>query len=166
MTSTTSAVSEGTFDSSSTLPLDSTIGELYNAITSLTSFENETNLWDEYVKETIPVHFGKFKEFREKASEIKNAIILGITEKFLLKTGMNLTKAHEVIAMSVAEVARIRALSKKQKNDKISLDVALKERVAKLVILINKRANFKFHRMIEYALPIFDTIFIFDTIVS
>ena len=119
MTSTMLAVSEGTlvpFDCSITLPLDSTIGELYNAITSLTSFENETNLWDEYVKEIIPVHFGDVKEFREKASEIKYAIILGNNEKFLLKTGMKLMKAHEVIAMSVAEVARIRALSKKQKK--------------------------------------------------
>lgn len=119
MTSTTSAVSEGTlvpFDSSITLPLDSTIGELYNAISSLTAFKNETYLWDEYVKETIPVHFGNVKEFRDKASEIKNAIILGITEKFLLKTGMKLMKAHEVIAMSVAELARFRGLSKKQKK--------------------------------------------------
>lgn len=119
MTSTTSAVSEGTlvpFDSSITLPLDSTIGELYNAISSLTAFKNETNLWDEYVKETIPVHFRNVKEFRDKASEIKNAIILGITEKFLLKTGMKLMKAHEVIAMSVAELARFRGLSKKQKK--------------------------------------------------
>ena len=125
MTSTTSAVSEGTFDSSSTLPLDSTIGELYNAISSLTAFENETNLWDEYVKETIPLHFGSVTEFKKHASEIKNAIILGISEKFHLKVGSKLMKAHEVIAMSVAEVARIRALSRKQKKaDKNYVDVA------------------------------------------
>ena len=99
-----------------TLPSDSTIGELYNAITSLTSFKNEKNLWVEYVKETIPAHFGNVKEFRAHAPEIKNAIILGISEKILLKIGLKLMKAHAVIAMSVAEVARIRALSKKQKK--------------------------------------------------
>ena len=157
MTSTMSAVSEGTlvpFDSSMTLPSDSTIGDLYNAITSLTSYKNEMNLWDEYVKETIPVHFGSVTEFRDHASEIKNAIILGISEKFLLKTGLKLMKAHEVIAMSVAEVGRIRALSKKQKKaDKISVDVAFKERVAELVILINKRANTRFNRMIQKYFP-------------
>ena len=152
-----SAVSEGTlvpFDSSMALPSDSTIGELYNAITSLTSFENEMNLWDEYVKETIPIHFGSVSDFRDHASEIKNAIILGISEKFHLKTGLKMMKAHEVIAMSVAEVARVRALTKKErKADKSSVDVVLKGRLAKLVILINKRANARFNRMIEKYFP-------------
>ena len=152
-----SAVSEGTlvpFDSSMALPSDSTIGELYNAITSLTSFENEMNLWDEYVKETIPIHFGSVSDCRDHASEIKNAIILGISEKFHLKTGLKMMKAHEVIAMSVAEVARVRALTKKErKADKSSVDVVLKGRLAKLVILINKRANARFNRMIEKYFP-------------
>ena len=119
MTSTMSAESEGVlvpFDSSMTLPINSTIGEFYKAITCLTSFENETHLWEEYVKDTIPVLFGSVTEFRDHASEIKNAIILGISEKFHLKAGTKLLKAHEVIAMSVAEAARFRALQKESKK--------------------------------------------------
>ena len=64
MTSTLSTESEGVlvpFDSSMTLPIDSTLGEFYKAITSLTSFENETHLWEEYVKDTIPVLFGSVR---------------------------------------------------------------------------------------------------------
>ena len=99
MTSSISTVIEGVlrpFDSTILLPSASTIELFYEAVTSITSFENEATLWEEYVVNSVPFLFKSEVEFRDHVKEIKRAIVLGIRDRFDLQNGSELVKAHEL----------------------------------------------------------------------
>ena len=61
-------------------PSISTIVKFYKVVTSLTSFGNEAKRCQEDVVKAIPLLFESETEFRNHAKEIKNGIILGITD--------------------------------------------------------------------------------------
>lgn len=157
MTSSISSFIDGVlrpFDS--TLPSASTIKVSYEAVTSLISFENEANLWEEYVLHSAPLLFQNEAEFRDHAKEIKRAIVLGITDRFDLQNGSELVKADELLALSIAEAEQFRRLSQKQRKsekDKDSSTGDYKLRLSYLVDLVNKRANSRFHRMVDKYYP-------------
>ena len=146
------------FDSSIVLPSASTINLFYDAVTSLTSFENEATLWEEYVVNSVPLLFKSEAEFRDHSKEIKAAIVLGIRNRFDLQNGSQSMRANDVLTMSDTEADRFRLLNQKQRKsekdkDKKSDRGKFKKRLAYLVDLINKRANSRFLRMVEKHFP-------------
>ena len=145
------------FDSSVVLPTASTINLFYEAVTSLTSLENEVTLWEEYVVNSIPLLFKSEAEFRDHGKEIKAAIVLGISDRFDLQNGSESLKGNEILSMGITEAELFRKLSQKQRKsekekDKESDRGKFKVRLAYLVDLVNKRANSKFQRMVEKVL--------------
>ena len=95
-------------------------------------------------------------DFKNHGKEIKRAIILGIKDKFDLEDGSDLAKAHELLAMSISEAARFKNLSanqRKSKKVKGSPKALFRIRLAYLVELVNKRANSRFHRMVDKYYP-------------